>query len=128
MFPETLNFNQQSHKGKKLSSFLKILTLKDLSWIRELEEILKVIIMDIVALNFLVLHMKGRAGKEQWQANWCPGWEPGIRSQEVRHEQSMSDLGQVPKPRCLVSLFWKGKRRGWTIQSFSSLETLNFTR
>lgn len=93
MFPETLNFNQQSHKGKKLSSLLKILTWKDLSWIREVEEILKVIIMDIVALNFLVLCMKGRVGKEQWQANWCPGWEPGIRSQEVRHEQNMSNLG-----------------------------------
>lgn len=27
--------------------------------------------------------MKDMVGKEQWQANWCPGWEPGIRSQEV---------------------------------------------
>lgn len=48
--------------------------------------------MDIAALNILGLPVKARVGKEQWQANWCPRLEPGIWNQEVRHEQSMSNL------------------------------------
>lgn len=77
---------------KKWPSFLKILTLKELSWIRGVEEILKIIIIDTVVLSILGLHMKDIVGKEQWQTNWCPGWEPETRDQGVGPEENMECL------------------------------------
>lgn len=65
MFAVTLNSIDKITR-EKLSSSLKIFTLKDLSWIREVEEILKVIITAILALNIFGLHMKDKVGKEQW--------------------------------------------------------------
>lgn len=65
MFAVTLNSINKITR-EKLSSSLKIFTWKDLSWIREVEEILKVIITAILALNILGLPMKDKVGKEQW--------------------------------------------------------------
>lgn len=122
MFHVALNFSQ--HKGKVIY-FSEVLKFKRSKLNQGHSE--GVLFTVILVLNILGLHIKNLVGKERWQTNWCRGWEPGIRSQEVGVLalvwKGTANLGQGLKPFSPGALSWKGNWRRWIP---ISLETLNF--